>query len=129
MHFCLPFQVIAIVLAWWRPCPYVARRRSLNQKPFGSGEWYNTKSELLLAWLATRTSACPNFRRYADRIAADLGRPLDCEADYETLRTSLSDLPSFTHKDGTFKQAKWFSINQRFANQRLVSFGWVLLRR
>jgi hypothetical protein len=52
---------------------------SLNQRPFGSGEWFEKKKEILAHFIDTHTPESDFFRRFAPLIAGDMGIP--CNED------------------------------------------------
>ena len=85
---------------------------SLNQRPFGSGEWYAKKQEMLAFFMDTVTADDDIFLAYADRIAGDFGRTLSSPEDRAALFDSLAELPSFEKKGVATKMMRWFSVNQ-----------------
>lgn len=90
---------------------------SLNQRPFGTGEWYEKKIEMLAHFMDCTTSDCPAFRRFAPLIARDLGVDLRCEADFANVYAMLPELPSFNNKGVCPKMMRWFSVNQSWHDQ------------
>ena len=85
---------------------------SLNQKPFGSGEWFHKKAESLAHFIECHTSESSDFRAYAPHIAQDLGLVIRDETDYESVFNCLPEMPSFSKKGIAPKSMRWFSINQ-----------------
>jgi hypothetical protein len=85
---------------------------SLNQKPFGSGEWFHKKVESLAHFMDTHTSESSDFRAYAHLIAQDLGTVIRDENDYDGVFNCLPEMPSFSKKGIAPKSMRWFSINQ-----------------
>ena len=85
---------------------------SLNQKPFGSGEWFHKKVESLAHFMDTHTSESSDFRAYAPLIAQDLGTVIRDETDYDSVFNCLPEMPSFSKKGIAPKSMRWFSINQ-----------------
>ena len=85
---------------------------SLNQKPFGSGEWFHKKVESLAHFMDTHTSESSDFRAYAPLIAQDLGTVIRDETDYDGVFNCLPEMPSFSKKGIAPKSMRWFSINQ-----------------
>ena len=83
---------------------------SLNQRPFGSGEWYGKKKEILAHFLDTHTAESPAFVKFAHLIADDFG--LGEGVSDECTFACLSALPSFVEKGAAPKMMRWFSINQ-----------------
>jgi hypothetical protein len=85
---------------------------SLNQRPFGSGEWFHKKRELLAFFMDTTTPDDDIFKNFADFIASDRGVTLESSDDREALFWSLAELPSFTRKGVAPKMMRWFSVHE-----------------
>ena len=101
---------------------------SLNQRPFGSGSWFELKKELLAHFLQTCDSVSPLFRKFAELIAEDAGMVLETEADYEVLWNRLPDLlRSFVEKGAVPKLMRWFSVNGLFEERKTEFWGLKML--
>ena len=68
---------------------------SQNYKPFGSGQRYHVKRDVLTWFMQTHTVHSAIFRHYAPRIAIDMDLPLRTEADYETVWDALTTLRAY----------------------------------
>jgi len=97
--------------ALYRALLHVCFVFSLNQRPFGSGEWFHKKQELLAFFMETTTPDDPIFRNFADHIASDRGTTVESLEDRAALFSSLAELPSFTRKGVAPKMMRWFSVN------------------
>ena len=97
--------------ALYRALLHVCFVFSLNQRPFGSGEWFHKKQELLAFFIETTTPDDTIFRNFADHIASDRGTTVESPEDRAALFSSLAELPSFTRKGVAPKMMRWFSVN------------------
>ena len=93
---------------------------SLNDKPFGSGAWFEEKKSMLLFFKSRLIgkSENPYFRHYARKWASDIGEPATTRQDFHNLWTLLDDLPSFQKKLDKPKSMRWFSVNQSMEASR-----------
>ena len=90
---------------------------SLNQRPFGSGTWWETLQEILQHFLATETHTSPIFLKYVHLIAADFGMPSSTEEDHLAVFLKLADMASVCEKGAAPKMMRWFNINELWADR------------
>ena len=92
---------------------------SLNSRPFGSGEWYWKKKEILAHYLDTHTADSDSFLAFAHLIAQDHGLQHQGDGnDHERVFNVLSALPSFQEKGASPKMMRWFSCNQMWHERK-----------
>ena len=95
---------------------------SLNQRPFGSGDWFYKKAETLAHFLDTHSSASPTFREFAPYIAEDLGLPCQTDDDYDAIWPRLPETESFVRKGVQPKAMRWFSVNDMWCRGKAELF-------
>jgi len=92
---------------------------SLNSRPFGSGEWYFKKQEILAHYIDTHNSESESFVAFAHLIAVDHDMAYHGDGqDHERIFETLAELPSFKNKGATPKMMRWFSVNEMWDDRR-----------
>jgi hypothetical protein len=84
---------------------------SLNQRPFGTGEWYCKKQEILAHYLDTHTAESEDFLAFAHLIASDMGMSCSGDGAHDRIFQALATLRSFTRKGAAPKMMRRFSVN------------------
>jgi hypothetical protein len=91
---------------------------SLNQRPFGTGEWYCKKQEILAHYLDTHTAESEDFLAFAHLIASDMGMSCSGDGAHDRIFQALATLRSFTRKGAAPKMMRWFSVNALWEEQK-----------
>ena len=102
---------------------------SLNQRPFGSGVWYETKREILDHFLATESPSSDHFRRFAELIAADFQMSCDTPQELDAVFERLPELPSFISKGAAPKMMRWFRKKQKYIQKEKTKNDEVVQRQ
>ncbi|CAL1171535.1 unnamed protein product [Cladocopium goreaui] len=83
---------------------------SVNTKPFGSGQWFTEKTQILEAFFESNSFDCQWFQALKERIANDFG--MEGCSDREIWDSIPEQLESWRLKGGLAKASRWFSWNE-----------------
>ncbi len=82
---------------------------NMSYGPFGKGQFFHEKKEMLSLYVAEHTAHSHHFRMYADLHAASNGYSLSGDAAYRALFDSLPELVTFSSKGPLTKLMRWFA--------------------
>ena len=81
----------------------------LNYQPFGKGQFFDEKRDMLDYFYSVTDHTHPAFRKYAERYAAANGMTCVTEGDFVAVYNSFADMESFHFKGPAPKQSRWYA--------------------